>query len=180
MYKLFSAHGLDSEQIICVFTVSNSFHCSWGPIFGHVFIWFAKTPQMGLWTEVYPLYLYWDISIFIWYKHLNIGRHGSLTFRLPFRLRPKIRPPPIFPTISAPRYSSFSDSQMSVASTREESSPLRSLIDYNSSDTTYRGLEYSTHSIRNSRTTWRARYSQMSVQVLVYECTGKSYMGVHR
>ena len=38
--------------------------------------------DVSMWCHVY-LYLY--ISIFIWYKHLNIGRHEALTFRFSCR-----------------------------------------------------------------------------------------------
>ena len=45
-------------------------------------------PQTGVKTEVCHVYLYLDTFIFthvpIWCKHLNIGRHEPLTFRLPF------------------------------------------------------------------------------------------------
>ena len=45
-------------------------------------------PQTGVLTDVFHGYLYLDIYIFIWYKHLNTDRQEPRTFRLPFGGRP--------------------------------------------------------------------------------------------
>ena len=59
-------------------------------------------PKTGVSTEVCHVLLIFTVdiyvSIFMWYKRLNIGRHEPLTFRHSFwghgipRIRPKIGP----------------------------------------------------------------------------------------